>query len=163
MNKGMHEFCRLQLALARHEASKSGIVIPSHITALSDGNSQFFMEATDTAGDWVSACCCYQARAKFIRRFIDAATEPRRTLDDQAIKMLFKIAESLDSISSREDADDSDLLSVSVNIVAASAILSGLDSSAVTNEAVRRVKSAIDRTEQIWPDRNLGGKRTWAN
>lgn len=70
-----HEFCLVLLAQARDEARNKAVLLPRRITALSDGNGQYFMEAEGMEGRWVSACCSYEARAKLIRLLIDACSE----------------------------------------------------------------------------------------
>ncbi len=67
----VHDFCRILLQQARAEASDKGVTVPRRITALSDGNGQFFMEADGVTGEYVSADCAYEARAKYINSLID--------------------------------------------------------------------------------------------
>jgi hypothetical protein len=65
-----HDFCRVLLQQARNEAKEQSIALPKGITALSNGNGQFFMEADGVTGEYVSADCGYEARAKYIHKII---------------------------------------------------------------------------------------------
>jgi len=65
-----HDFCRILLRNARKEAKEQSVAIPKGITALSDGNGQWFMEADGVTGVYVSADCGYEARAKYIHQII---------------------------------------------------------------------------------------------
>ncbi len=57
-----HEFCRIQLRLARKEAKDNGVEVPRNITALIDNMR---------IGEYVSGDCAYDARAKYIYKLID--------------------------------------------------------------------------------------------
>ncbi len=71
-----HEFCRVQLRLARKEAKDNGVEVPRNITALSDCSGQYFIESRwpiddMRIGEYVSGDCAYDARAKYIYKLID--------------------------------------------------------------------------------------------
>lgn len=67
-----HDFCRLLLSQARTEAKISRVTLPNRITALRSTRDQFFVEADGRAGVYVSGCCSYEAKAKYIGGILDA-------------------------------------------------------------------------------------------
>ena len=66
----MHDFCRTLLQQARQEANRQGVAIPKGLTALSSDigrREQWFIEAKENSPQvYVTACCAFEARAKFI-------------------------------------------------------------------------------------------------
>lgn len=81
---GVHDFCRLLLSQARAEARAGGVTVPMRITALSDGNGQYWMEADGMQGRWIAGCCSYSARATLIRAVIDRAAAAADGVMDSA-------------------------------------------------------------------------------
>lgn len=71
-----HDFCRLQLTLARQEAAKQNVTLPKRITALQSTKDQWFVESDSMEGVYIKADCAWDARASFINKLIDAKREP---------------------------------------------------------------------------------------
>ena len=72
-----HFICRTLLAMARDEAQTYRVKIPRRITALRSTSGQFFIEPEGMPGQFIKACCPFEARAKFISALVD---EKKRTL-----------------------------------------------------------------------------------
>lgn len=71
-----HDFCRTLLRLTREEAKEHGVAVPKRITALgSDKGRQWFVEMEGRTGEYVSADCAYNAKAKFIQKLIEKHME----------------------------------------------------------------------------------------
>ena len=72
-----HDFCRTLLAEVRAEAKREHIELPKNITALRADRRQFFVETDSESKEYVSACCAFEAKAKFISSLIDKTKESR--------------------------------------------------------------------------------------
>jgi len=66
-----HIFCRTELSLIRADAIEEGVAIPKKLTALRSFRDQYFVEGEGITGEDVSACCAWDAKAKYISRLID--------------------------------------------------------------------------------------------
>ena len=71
-----HGFCRTLLAEVRAEAKRERVELPKNITALRADRRQFFVETSESK-EYVSACCAFEAKAKFISSLIEKARESR--------------------------------------------------------------------------------------
>jgi hypothetical protein len=66
-----HTFCRLLLHDVLADAKAKGVAVPKKLTGLIASRQQYFLESADGVREYISACCAWEAKAKYISKLID--------------------------------------------------------------------------------------------
>jgi len=139
MNK--HGFCQVLLAEARLEARTKAVSLPKHITALSDGNGQFFMEAEGMEPRWLAGCCPYEVRAKLIRTLIDAA----EGIDAGTKAAIENMTRELEHIDNKSPMTSGAMARAWVIMLAANVMLERLTPAQIASAVVSRLREVIGK------------------
>lgn len=79
-----HTFCRCLLRTARQEAKERGVTVTHGLTAMQTttggANKQWWVEGVMDKGDHVTACCAWEAKAKWIADRTDRIVGVKRIL-----------------------------------------------------------------------------------
>ena len=70
-----HGFCRTLLIQARKEAAKHRVDVPKCMRAIRSTKRVWWVEAIGMPGQYISADCAYDAKAKLIGKLIEEKTD----------------------------------------------------------------------------------------
>jgi hypothetical protein len=69
--KDEHVFCRGLWREAKDAALIAGVTLPVKMTAMRSSTGQYFVQGLKDSGEYIRACCAFDAKAKRIHSLIN--------------------------------------------------------------------------------------------